>query len=105
MTEPYPVHKEQALSFSLSCAETPCARLSSLSWPLQLSPDVIILCHSLADPYSLSRVVEQWLPRLAASGYRKPNWPYVPVLLCGTKEDRRDNCERVRGGREGGIVV
>jgi GTPase SAR1 family protein len=52
-----------------------------------LKPDVVVLCCAMDDPTSFTRAAQYWLPQLDASGVRRPGWPVLPVLLCGTKRD------------------
>ena len=56
---------------------------------VRAAPDVVLLCYSHADPGSLVRLAEHWLPELAAAP-AKPGWPYLPVCLCGLKGDAFD---------------
>lgn len=61
---------------------------AALTQALQaLRPDVVVLCCAMDDPASFTRAAQYWLPQLDACGVRRPGWPVLPVLLCGTKRD------------------
>lgn len=50
-------------------------------------PHIAMLCCDLGNPAAFVRVAEYWLPALMSSGVKQPHWPFLPVLLCGTKRE------------------
>jgi len=66
---------------------------------VRTAPDVVLLCYSHADPGSLVRLAEYWLPELAAAGAARPGWPHLPVCLCGLKVDAFDDGARDTAAR------
>jgi hypothetical protein len=74
----------------LLCSVTRTAFLSIdhfLCVAVQIAPDVAILCFAADAPQTLVRLVTHWLPALRAAAVLKPHWPYLPVCVCGTKDD------------------
>lgn len=55
-------------------------RLRPLSYP---DSDVLLICFSIANPASLTNVVDKWLPEVSHF------CPKVPIILVGTKKDLR----------------
>jgi hypothetical protein len=62
-------------------------------------PDIVLLCCDMSKPESLARAASYWLPAIAGSGVVPPHWPYLPVVLCGTKMELFDasECRRSPG--------
>lgn len=56
--------------------------------------DVFILCYSIAFPDSLKNSKSVWFQEL------KKNAPGIPIILCGTKSDLRDDCKTIEDLRE-----
>ena len=51
--------------------------------------DVFILCYSIAFPDSLKNSKNVWFQEL------KKNAPGIPIILCGTKSDLRDDSKTI----------
>jgi Ras-related C3 botulinum toxin substrate 1 len=59
-------------------------RLRTLSYP---HTDCFLLCFSIISPHSFSNIENKWFPEIQQ--YAKG----VPIVLCGTKCDRRNDKE------------
>eukprot|EP01098_Paradermamoeba_levis_P002176 TRINITY_DN12574_c0_g1_i1.p1 TRINITY_DN12574_c0_g1~~TRINITY_DN12574_c0_g1_i1.p1 ORF type:complete len:202 (-),score=15.28 TRINITY_DN12574_c0_g1_i1:47-652(-) len=62
-------------------------RLRPLSYP---QTNVFIVAFSLVNPASFENVQKKWIPEL------QEHSPNVPVVLCGTKLDLRDEAETIQ---------
>ncbi|KAL9653727.1 hypothetical protein ABK040_016655 [Willaertia magna] len=80
------VFEEHKLLYSLGLWDTAGPedydRLRPLSYPCT---DIFLVCFSIANPCSFENITNKWIPEV---GHHCPN---VPVLLCGTKVDLREN--------------
>jgi cell division control protein 42 len=67
--------------------------LRPLSYPLT---DVFIVCYDVTSPTSYRNVLDKWYPELSVHG------PGVPIVLCATKVDLRDDAKVVEALRKRG---
>eukprot|EP00729_Bicosta_minor_P004477 gene4477-28633_t len=68
-------------------------RLRPLSYP---DTDVVLICYSISDPYSLENVPEKWVLEIRHS------CPGVQIILVGLKSDARNDQSRIKElAREG----
>mmetsp|Transcript_4259 Transcript_4259/g.6706 ORF Transcript_4259/g.6706 Transcript_4259/m.6706 type:complete len:1197 (-) Transcript_4259:91-3681(-) len=70
-------------------------RLRPLSYP---QTDVFLICFSVASPNSFHNVSSKWLPEI------QHHAPGVPVILCGTKSDLREDRTMERGLQSKGLT-
>ncbi|EGS22829.1 GTPase rac-like protein [Thermochaetoides thermophila DSM 1495] len=62
-------------------------RLRPLSYP---QTDVFLICFSLISPPSFDNVLAKWYPEISHHA------PGTPIILVGTKLDKRDDAEEIR---------
>ena len=51
--------------------------------------DAFVICFSLSDKVTLENAAIKWKKEILQLGPK----PAVPILLCGTKRDLRDECK------------
>ncbi|EDW02173.1 GH21848 [Drosophila grimshawi] len=61
-------------------------RLRLLSYP---DTDVIVMCFSIDQPYSLDNIQDKWIPEV------KHFCPNVPIILVGNKSDLRNDPQTI----------